>query len=75
LRPRRPSAAKPITSQAAKFVAQEVRLSIRIDKATLRNIRRSAVMDDKTIKRFVLEALRAQGVEIAEQDLHDTRDS
>jgi uncharacterized protein (DUF1778 family) len=75
MRPTRPSAAKPLTPQAAKFTDPQVRLSIRVDKSTLRSIRRSAVLSDKTIKRFVLDALRAQGVEIAEQDANDTTDT
>lgn len=71
----RPSAVKPIAAQASKFAEPQVRLSIRVDKSTLRSVRRAAVMADKTIKRYVLDALRAQGVEVAEPDINDTSDA
>lgn len=76
-RPTRPTQTKASASaEAAKFTATApVRLSIRVDPSTLRSIRRSAVLADKTIKRFVLDALRSQGVEVAEHDITDTKDT
>jgi len=76
-RPTRPTEAKAeAAATAAKFTAAApVRLSIRVDSSTLRSIRRAAVLADKTIKRFVMDALRAQGVEVAEQDINDTNDT
>jgi len=75
IRPTRPSAVKPIAAQASKFVDEQVRLSIRVSRSTLRSIRRTSALADKTIKRFVLDAVRAQGVEVAEQDTNDTNDT
>lgn len=78
LRPMRPSALKvDAAAEAAKFSAPAVasRLSIRVSRETLRSIRKKAVLSDKKIKRFVLDALIAQGVEVAPQDLTDTDDA
>jgi uncharacterized protein (DUF1778 family) len=78
LRPVRPSARKDAAAvEAAKFSAPagESRLSIRVSRETLRSIRKTAVLSDKKIKRFVLDALIAQGVEVAAQDLTDTQDT
>lgn len=75
IRPTRPSAVKPVATQASKFTGEQVRLSIRVDRSTLRSIRRTAALADKTIKRFVLDSLREQGVEVAEQDTNDTSDA
>jgi hypothetical protein len=78
LRPTRPSAAKVnAVAEAAKFAAPAVesRLSIRVSRETLRSIRKKAVLSDRKIKRFVLDALIAQGVDVAAQDLTDTDDT
>lgn len=68
IRPIRPSAEMP-GALAKKFSGQPARLSVRVDKATLRALRKAAANADKTVKRFVLDALREKGVEIAEIDL------
>lgn len=63
LRPMRPSALKvDAAAEAAKFSAPAVasRLSIRVSRETLRSIRKKAVLSDKKIKRFVLDALIAR---------------
>jgi len=73
LRPVRPSAAK---AAAEKFTQdKQRRLSIRVSPETLRSLRRKAVLSDRTVKRFVLDALAAQGVEIAESDRVDDDES
>ena len=70
MRPVRPSTAKNASRGAEQFLAEDgSRLSIRISKATLREIRKTAVNADRSVKRFVLEALRDKGVAVAEQDL------
>lgn len=78
LRPMRPSALKvDAAAEAAKFSAPATvsRLSIRVSRETLRSVRKKAVLSDKSIKRFVLDALISQGVEVAAQDLTDTDDT
>lgn len=71
-RPVRPSAAK---AAAVKFTQnKQRRLSIRVAPETLRSLRRKAVLSDRTVKRFVLDALAAQGVEIADSDRIDDDD-
>ena len=73
LRPVRPSAVK---AAAAKFSQdKQRRLSIRVAPETLRSLRRKAVLSDRTVKRFVLDALAAQGVEIADSDRIDDDES
>jgi hypothetical protein len=70
IRPTRPRAERP-TALAKKFTGQPARLAVRVDKATLRGLRRAAANADKTVKRFVLDALQEKGVEIAAIDLTD----
>ena len=70
IRPTRPSAERS-TALAKRFTGQPARLAVRVDKATLRAIRRAATNCDKTVKRFVLDALKEKGVEIAAIDLTD----
>ena len=70
VRPTRPSAERP-SALAKKFSGQPARLAVRVDKATLRAIHRAAANEDKTVKRFVLDALRDKGVEIAAIDVAD----
>jgi len=70
IRPMRPSAERS-SALAKKFSGQPARLAVRVDKSTLRAIRKTATNADKTVKRFVLDALREKGVEIAEIDLTD----
>jgi uncharacterized protein (DUF1778 family) len=69
----RPSRRDP-TALANKFTSQRSRLAVRVDKATLKAVRRAATNVDKTVKRFVLDALREKGVEIAAVDLTDDSD-
>lgn len=72
IRPVRPSA---VRAAAAKFTQDKPRrLSIRVSRETLRSLRRKAVLSDKTVKRFVLDAIAAQGVEIADSDRVDDGD-
>jgi hypothetical protein len=72
--PERPTQTKA-ASAAAKFTAgKESRLSIRIELSTRKSIRRTAVLADKTVKRFVMEALAAAGVDVAAEDLQDRDD-
>ncbi len=75
-RPTRPSAVKSsAAAEAAKLTkGKQTRLSIRVDPSTHRSIRRTAALSDKKIKRFVLDALAAHGVEIAEADRLDDSD-
>ena len=70
IRPMRPSAERP-SALAKKFTGQPARLSVRVDKSTLRAVHKASINADKTVKRFVLDALREKGVEIAEIDLTD----
>lgn len=71
-RPVRPSAVAAAAAEAKKLSApDESRLSIRVTPATRKAIHRAAVNDDKTVKRFVLEALKAAGADIADEDLAD----
>ena len=55
-RPTRPSAEDP-AAHAKKFANQPSRLSIHVDNETRKEIHKTAVNDDKTVKRFVLNAL------------------
>ena len=73
IRPTRPSAVDP-AALAKKFTGQPARLAVRVDKATLHEIHKTAVNDGKTVKCFVLTALRDKGVKIAALDLTDDGD-
>jgi predicted DNA binding CopG/RHH family protein len=70
VRPTRPSAERP-AALAKKFTGQPARLAIRVDKETLWGVKQAASARQMTEKRFVLEALQAQGAVIAAIDLID----
>jgi hypothetical protein len=73
VRPTRPSAEDP-AALAKRFTGQKARLAVRVDKTTLHEVHKAAVNDGKTVKRFVLDALRDKGVTIAAFDLANDGD-
>ena len=74
VRPTRPSAEEP-AALAKKFTGRTSRLSIRVDRETLLEIGKTAVLSDYgTIKRFVLTACLEKGAKIAAVDLADDGD-